>query len=128
MRTCIRYCLLQLPGLAFLAALLSWIVASELITPAIALAIVAIWLLKDAAMYPFAKRALELPMPAIGTAALLGRETHVARTLEPRGQVRIGSERWLARSRRNERIPAGRRVRVVDAEGLELVVEVVERG
>jgi membrane protein implicated in regulation of membrane protease activity len=125
MRTWIRYCLLQLPGLALLVVLLSWIVASGLITAAAALAIVAIWLLKDAAMYPVARRALDLPSPAIGTSALLGREANVARTLDPHGQVRIGGERWLARSRRNDRIKAGRRVRVVDAEGLELVVEAV---
>jgi membrane-bound ClpP family serine protease len=124
-RTSIRYCLLQLPGLAMLGLVLTWLVSSNLISSTVALAILAMWVVKDAAMYPLARRVLDKPLPATGAAALIGRETRVARALEPRGLVRIGHERWVARSVHEESIPPGRRVRVVNAEGLVLIVEPV---
>jgi membrane protein implicated in regulation of membrane protease activity len=122
----VRYCLLQLPGIGFLILLLWWAIHNQWIPPLVGLAILAIWLLTDAALYPLSKRALE-PGPASGTDALLGRETEVVRPLAPLGQVRFGGERWLARTRRGKCVEAGHRIRVVGAEGLVLIVEPLEQ-
>jgi membrane protein implicated in regulation of membrane protease activity len=127
MPTGLRYILLQIPGLTLLLVLLAWAAANQWISPAVALAVFAAWVVKDAALYPIAKRVLQQPLPPTGTAALLGRETEATQALAPRGLVRVGNERWLARTRRNEHIGAGSRVRVVGADGLVLVVEEVRR-
>jgi membrane protein implicated in regulation of membrane protease activity len=120
----IRYVLLQLPGAVLIAVLLWWLVASGFIQAASAALVLLVWVLKDALLYPAFRRAVE-PAPPSGGGALIGKEGVLVRAAEPRGQVRLGGELWLARAHRGHRLPAGTRVRVIDAEGLVLLVEPV---
>ncbi len=124
--TLLRYCLLQIPGITFLSILLWWALDQHWITAQAALGILLGWLAKDVALYPMARRVLQSPQPAIGTDALIGRETQTATPLNPRGIVRFGSERWIAQHRDNGVIAQGTRVRVTEAYGLVLVVEAVD--
>lgn len=59
--------------------------------------------------------------PAVGPEALVGRYAVTAGQCRPDGQVRIDGEIWAARSPSGA--PAGAKVRVVDVEGLVLIVE-----
>lgn len=47
----------------------------------------------------------------------------VVEELSPEGYVRLQGEIWLARSSGNETIPIGSKVRVIDQEEMELLVE-----
>jgi membrane-bound serine protease (ClpP class) len=57
---------------------------------------------------------------------VIGQTGVVQRDLDPDGVVQVASEEWSARST-GGRIPKGRPVRVVDVDGLRLVVEPVKR-
>jgi membrane protein implicated in regulation of membrane protease activity len=60
--------------------------------------------------------------------ASLGQECTLVRAAAPRGQVKVSGEIWSARSRFGDKLPAGMAVRVVDAEGIVLIVEPARRG
>jgi len=80
------------------------------------------WVVKDLALYPllrphmFADRG-----PA--TRDLVGRPAVVSKALSPEGYVKLGNERWRARTAAEGRLEEGVRVRVVDADGMILTVE-----
>ncbi|MCS3904083.1 membrane-bound serine protease (ClpP class) [Methylohalomonas lacus] len=117
-----RYILVQIPGWLLLICLLGWAVAGELIGLHLAFWIMAGWLIKDAALYPLCRLAFTTG-PATGARALLGATAQVVAPLAPEGQIRIKGERWLARSHDETPIHSGQRVRVVDNDGLVLIVE-----
>jgi len=56
----------------------------------------------------------------VGAQTLIGREAAVIRACEPRGQVRLDGEIWEARC--DEGAAVGETVRVVDRDGLTLIV------
>lgn len=116
-----RYALFQLPGLLGAALLLvvlwEW---AGLPGWAAGLAL-AVWVAKDAALYPLLRRAYELPRD--GAEALIGRRGTVRRRLAPRGTVAIGSVLWLAETADGAVIEVGEAVMVVAAHRLTLVVE-----
>jgi membrane protein implicated in regulation of membrane protease activity len=117
-----KYLLLQLPGFAIVGGLAyaahRWLgLRSEL-----ALAAVALWMLKDAVLFPFVRRAYEVePRPA--AAGLLGARGVAEEAIAPEGCVRLGPERWRARLAAGAApIAAGGAVRVEAVEGLTLRV------
>jgi membrane protein implicated in regulation of membrane protease activity len=116
-----RYALFQLPGLVCVV-LLVFILWEWAGLPAwAALAVVAAWAVKDAALYPLLRRAYEIP-PA-GAAAFIGRRGVARRRLAPRGTVAFGVELWRAEIRpAGHPIDAGAAVRVVAVRGLTLIV------
>jgi membrane protein implicated in regulation of membrane protease activity len=118
----IRYCLFLLPEGLLLAAVLWLAVSLGWMQPFTAILILGLLLLIAVLIYPAAKRFLQ-PGPPTGVKALIGRETALVRATAPVGQVRLDGELWRARSMQNESLPAGTRVRVVDAIGLELIVQ-----
>ena len=63
--------------------------------------------------------------PTIDPAAVLGQIGETRTDLDPIGTVYAGGELWTARA--NRRIPSGAAVRVVEKDGLILIVEPVER-
>jgi membrane-bound serine protease (ClpP class) len=63
-----------------------------------------------------------LPAPAAGMDELVGAEGVAIVELGPRGEVRVGHERWSAEAAGGA-IPAGSSVRVVGRRGLRLIVE-----
>lgn len=117
----LRYILIQIPGWLFIGLLLVWATRGGWLETTTALIITAAWLIKDAALYPLCRRALETG-PATGAAALIGRTGTTATALDPDGQIRIDGERWLARSRDGEPLPRGQSVHVTGHEGLVLIV------
>src|SRR6266511_1815020 len=68
------------------------------------------------------REARALPAPGPGMDALVGAEGVALGELGPRGQVRVGHERWSAEAAGGA-IPAGSGVRVVGRRGLRLIVE-----
>ncbi len=118
----LRYCLLQVPGIAFLGALLWWLLSHGWMQPATAAWIMVLWLAKDVALYPLYRPALQRG-PGYGTRALEGRRARVVGELAPRGQVRVQGELWAAVSNDGRSVPVGRFVRITGARGLTLEVE-----
>lgn len=122
-RRILRYALFQLPGAAFVAALLAAAVRWWDWSPAFAGALLLAWLIKDAVMYRFVKVAYA-PDSELQRDPLLGARAVVTRPLEPRGWVRVGAERWRAvAAEGSARIPVGTPVRVRERRALTLVVE-----
>jgi membrane-bound serine protease (ClpP class) len=58
-----------------------------------------------------------------GREQFAGQTAQVRETLNPRGRVRFGSQIWFAEVRTGQVVPAGETVRIVDVEGLTLIVE-----
>ncbi|MCC5862272.1 MAG: NfeD family protein [Gammaproteobacteria bacterium] len=117
-----RYCLLQVPGLLFLIALLGLALHRGWIGVATASLVVGLWLLKDVLLYRFYRPSLE-DGPRVATELLLGQRGEVIRTLSPVGLAWIGGESWTVRMPDDTTLEVGRQVRVVAASGLTLIVE-----
>ncbi len=117
----LRYALFQLPGLAVAAALAYALWEWARVPGWVAIAGIVAWVAKDAALYPFLRRAHEPTRE--GAAALVGRRGVTRRRLDPRGTVAFGVELWRAETEpARGPIEAGATVRVVDARGLVLIV------
>jgi len=111
-RPLIRYTLLQVPGWLLLGLLLWWAVSREWMGMLAATGIMAAWLIKDALLYPVCKHAFENSL-----------EAETVSNLSPEGLVRVNGELWTARAPDGTTIPAGQRIRIIDAEGLVLYAE-----
>lgn len=120
-----RYTLLQIPGLMFLGGLLWSAYERGWLGLDLVGWILAIWIAKDALLYPFYRPALRGPAPTGGN-ALVGRRGVVRQALDPEGLVFIGGEHWRARSSDGRALAPGTTVRVVAARGLLLTVESFE--
>ena len=117
----VRYVLLQVPGWLFLVALLGLAVYREWIGVVVAGVVFGLWLLKDVALYRFYRPSLE-DGPYLATELLIGKQGEVIRTLAPVGLARVGWESWTVRAHDDATIEVGRRVRVIAASGLTLIV------
>jgi membrane-bound ClpP family serine protease len=124
-RTLFRYCLFQLPGFVAVAALLVVLVQWWGLAPRLAALFLALWVLKDLALYPFVRKAYE-PRSGGGADALVGSLATARDRLDPDGYVRVGHELWRARVRGGP-VEKGAPVRVLEVRGLTLVVEVAAR-
>jgi membrane protein implicated in regulation of membrane protease activity len=124
-RTLFRYCLFQLPGFVAVAALLVALVQWWGLAPRLAALFLALWVLKDLALYPFVRKAYE-PRSGGGADALVGSLATARDRLDPDGYVRVGHELWRARVRGGP-VEKGAPVRVLEVRGLTLVVEVAAR-
>jgi len=125
-RTLLRYALMQLPGIAL--AISAAVIARHSfdIGNRAAFLAVALWVLKDIAMFPLVWRAYA-PGPQSGPFALDGRSGIAQERLAPAGWVRIGPELWRARAVGNF-IEAGARVQVLSLDGFCLCVKEIEAG
>ena len=128
MKPPLLYILMQIPGLLGLGLVLWGLTAYEWISHTTALLQVVAWLVKDAALYPFVKRAFEPTRPGdSGPAGLIGGIGTTTRELAPNGFVRIRGELWQARPVDAAAfIPVQRTVQVVAAQGMVLVVREME--
>jgi membrane protein implicated in regulation of membrane protease activity len=124
--TLLRYWLFQLPGALVVTGLLVLLVHWWDLSPRLAAAFLAIWVLKDLALYPFVRKAYE-PRSGGGADALVGALATARDRLDPEGYVRVGHELWRARVRGGP-VEQGRSVRVVEVRGLTLLVEDAEDG
>ncbi len=126
LRTVARYAAFQLPE--FLLVVVGLVLAYEWIEDLpgwAAPAVLGVWLLKDAVMFPFVRKAYERsddhPRPLDGQLGVA--QDHLC----PEGYVRVSSELWRAESHDGSSdIHAGDRVRVRETRGLTLIVERVE--
>jgi membrane protein implicated in regulation of membrane protease activity len=123
-----KYALFQLPELLAVAVLVwyarGWLGLSE----GGAAGLVALWVAKDVALFPFLRRAYE-PTSRGGASALVGALGRVEEALAPArtGWVRVGAELWRAELADGAApLPAGARVRVEAVRGLTLLVEADE--
>jgi membrane protein implicated in regulation of membrane protease activity len=122
-RTLARYALFQLPELLIAGGVLFALVRTELLSAGWGWALLVTWLLKEAALFPVLRRAYE-PSDGSGTARLVGATAIAIGRLDPRGNVRIGSELWSARIASGSKpVEPGTRVCVKAVEGLTLHVE-----
>lgn len=133
-RVALRYLAFQAPGWA-VAAVVAWLVLRWGLLPAEAprwavWAAVGVWILKDWILFPFVWRAY-LPSSAISEDGRVGAGAlgKARQALDDSGYVEIGGELWRARcTPESPPVAAGDSVRVVDREGLTLLVERAEDG
>ncbi len=120
--TILRYIGLQLPGFTFVsllgAAAVEWLDVAAIW----AIGAIALWVAKDAAMFPFVWRAYANRTDG-GLHDIRGRFGRAEEDLAPEGRVQVGSEHWRAVAAGGTPIPADSRVRVIDVHGLRITVE-----
>lgn len=127
MKVFTRYLLLQIPGtlglLLVMAGLHLWLDVSVWI----GMAVLALWVAKDLALYPLLRPAFERGEHLTPHSRMVG-ETGVAeQDLDPEGFVRVRGELWRAVTADGARVPRGDGVRVNAVEGSALVVARLER-
>ena len=121
-----RYLLFQVPSWVAAAAILALIQLWGWVEPPWPLILFAGLVAKDIVLYPWLRIAHE-PSTLHGPQALLDAIAVVERPLAPEGSVRIGPELWRARCVRDSRLSGrGHQVRVIDVDGLTLLVEPAE--
>ena len=115
-----RYWLYQIPGIVLVASL-TVAAAHWFSLPSWTCVLgVAVWVAKDAALYPMLKPSYRTGGP-IGPAALIGSVGTVRDALDPIGLIKVGPELWKAKS--SSPAAVGEAVRVVGCSGMTLLVE-----
>ena len=124
----LKYTLIHLAELALIVVALIVFRHFVSISTWLITTILALWILKDIALFPKVWRAYAFydnnPMRK-----LIGLEATVMDSLNPVGYVRVNGELWKAEIR-NPRYPAkrGDRTRVIDIKGMTLIVELTRFG
>jgi membrane protein implicated in regulation of membrane protease activity len=122
-RPLLKYALLQIPDVLIVAGILCALRSWWGLDERSAWLLLALWVAKDAALYPWLRRSLQDGGGRIGPAVLVGSEGVVEQDLAGRGWVRVRGELWQAEAPAGDAIPAGTRVRVCAVRGLTLGVE-----
>ena len=91
----LRYLAFQIPGWAVLALVLGAAMAWWELSRTLAAAIFALFVIKDAVLFPFVRIAYE-PRSGGGAEALVGQRARAEEELAPEGYVRLGAELWRA--------------------------------
>jgi membrane protein implicated in regulation of membrane protease activity len=98
------------------------------LAPRMAAIAFALWVAKDAALYPLTRKSYE-HRPHVPAEHLIGARAIAQQELAPEGYVRVGAELWRARLRdRGTRAAAGAALVVRDVRQLELEVEPEDAG
>ena len=122
-RLLVRYGLLQLPGLALLVLILIFIQRWVGLPPWIVCGSIAIWVVKDAILYPFIWRAYD-QQHSEGANSLVGARGIVKERLAPSGYVQVRGELWKAELIGDiPPVARGEPVRVRQTRGLTLLVQ-----
>ena len=130
MPTFVRFLLFECLSWGVTAFVLAILVHLEWIPLWLGCVVFAVLVIKDLALYPLTRKAHEIGHPH-GGSALLGREVRAETVLDPERWVRAGPERWRARVAETEKkriIEPGHGARVLQLEGLVLIVEPIESG
>lgn len=124
-----KYWALQLPATAFLIVVLLG-VAERLAWPQWAVwTIVAVWVAKDAILYPLLWRSYDFNDPGALPYPVASAKGVAVDPIDPSGLVRVWGEVWRAElSRGARRIEKGEAVRIKERHGLTLLVEPAETG
>lgn len=116
-----RYVLWQVPGWLVAALVAAWLVRGVGLPFWAGVALVALVVTRDLAIYPALRSAFGKPPHA---AAPIGAAAETVEPLAPLGYVRVNGELWRARTLHPAPdVPSGARVLVRDARGLTLIVE-----
>jgi len=122
-RVVLRYSLLQIPELAILVFVLLLVRPYLDMPPWLCWAIVALWVIKDVALFPFVWRAY-VGGDAGRTHSMVGELGRARERLAPSGYVLVRGELWKAEVKDgNPAIEKGEAVRVRGIRGLTLIVE-----
>ena len=120
--TLVRYSLLQLPGLVLIGVVLVFIKDWMAWPPWLLWGILAVWIIKDAAMFPLVWRAYD-PELAATTEALIGAVGVARERLQPTGYIMVHGVLWRAEvTGGTATIEPGNPVRVVKRYRLTLLV------
>jgi membrane protein implicated in regulation of membrane protease activity len=123
-RTGTRYALYQIPGILICALLLAIVWRLTLWPTSWALGALALWVVKDMALYPLVRDAYEHSSIDHG-AGVIGLTAVVVDPLAPNGRVRVRGELWRATHICDVSLPAGTEVRIEARDGLCLSVRPV---
>lgn len=116
-----RYLLWQVPGWLAAALIAAWLVRGFGLPIWAGLAVVALVVARDLAIYPALRSAFGKPPHA---PTPIGATAEAVEPLDPLGYVRVNGELWRARTvHPADEVVPGARVRVRDARGLTLFVE-----
>ena len=122
-RILVRYTLLQLPGLALLILILILVQQWVALPTWIFWSSIAVWVAKDAILYPFVWRAYDQDRPQ-GANTMVGMRGIAKDRLAPSGYIQIRGELWNAELMEgNPPIEKGEDVRVRGVRGLTLIVQ-----
>ena len=124
MRPWVKYIIYQVPGwvlvIVILIALRHWLE----ISPRIAIVIFLLWVIKDFALYPLLRKSFE-PSGQSPLEQMVGQKGVAKERIDPRGYIHVRGELWHAEIQPgDDPVPAGSRVRVIDADGIKLVVTI----
>jgi len=123
-----RYLAFEAPSWVLLVVVLVVLVRVWDLSLRVAALMLALWVVKDLALFPALRIAYEPAGGSGGAENLIGTLGTVSVDLDPEGWVRIGAERWRARVARDQSpLPAGAAVRVTSVNGLMLRVEPLTR-
>ena len=121
-RILVRYWLLQLPALALLALILIFAQRWVDLPVWIFWGALAIWVLKDAVLYPFVWRAYDWD-PSEDPKSMVGARGTAREPLTPSGYVRVRGELWKAELAEGcQPVEEGDPVQVQEIHGLTLIV------
>ncbi|HEY8153440.1 MAG TPA: NfeD family protein [Myxococcota bacterium] len=119
-----RYLAFEAPSWVLLLVVLVVLVRVWDLSLPLAALVLALWVVKDLALFPVLRIAYEPAGGSGGAENLIGAVGSVSAALDPEGWVRIGAERWRARVASEQApLPVGAMVRVTKVEGLLLRVE-----
>jgi len=123
-----KYLLFQLPGIGIAIVVLAGVTQIWDLPVGAAVLLLALWIAKDLALYPFLKVAYEPSgSSANGPDAVLGTTGIAQEDLDPEGYVKIGSELWHAYAENETAvIESGARVRVIRMRNLTVIVEATQ--
>ncbi|GIW42147.1 MAG: hypothetical protein KatS3mg076_2724 [Candidatus Binatia bacterium] len=117
-----RYLLFQIPGWIAVGVLVVLADSLEILSARVGTAILALWVVKDFALYPLVRAAYEKP-GSDGKTDLAGARGTALTDISPRGSVRVRGELWRAElAATSPPVRAGEEVEVVSSRGLTLVV------
>jgi membrane protein implicated in regulation of membrane protease activity len=120
-----KYWLLQLPETALLVIILLLLQHSFAIPTWVVWSVVALWIAKDAALYPFVWRSFDPEYPA-RSHTLDGEHGIATERLDRSGYVRVRGELWKAELARGARaVEKDERVRVQAMRGITVIVVAV---
>jgi membrane protein implicated in regulation of membrane protease activity len=120
-----KYWLLQLPEMALLVIILLLLQHSFAIPTWVVWSVVALWIAKDAALYPFVWRSFDPEYPATSH-SLNGEHGIATERLDRSGYVRVRGELWRAELARGARaVEKDERVTVQAMRGITVIVVAV---
>lgn len=122
MRAGIKYLIYQVPGWILVALILFALRYWLELSPRIAIVVFLLWVIKDFALYPLLRKAFE-PAGETPVDKMIGLQGVARERIDPRGYIQVRGELWRAEIRSGEDpIPAGCPVRIVDVNGMVLIV------